>query len=139
MPALVLRLHFLAFVATALAIQLLLSIAAEPLPEGARAAFWLLGLVLFSSLCSVLKHGWSGLGSTLPELVKLTTAQAAVRTRTPLPGLPPRNRGADCTTAVQAGRGANRYTRQDGFSLVRRSDTQSRGATVSSGRLGDVP
>jgi heme A synthase len=79
----IMRLHLLtAFVATGLAIWLLIGIAARPqIRVRVGFAFGLLGLVLALQLVLGVEAWMERFGQyTLPELVKITTAHAAIRT-----------------------------------------------------------
>jgi heme A synthase len=139
----VLRLHFLtAFVATALAIWLLLSIAREPdARQRVRAAFLALGLTLALQLFLGVEAWMERFGQyTLPELVKLTTAQAAIRTAHAFVG------SCLLATAVLI---ALRLCRPTGPGIATPDRTvsrwseseglESRGAVVGSGVRGEVP
>ena len=79
----ILRLHLLtAFVATGVAIWLLLGIAGRPAARmRVGSAFGLLGLVLALQLVLGVEAWMERFGQyTLPELVKITTEHAAIRT-----------------------------------------------------------
>lgn len=79
----ILRLHLLtAFVATGVAIWLLFSIVGQPLVRmRIGSTFWLLGIVLGLQLVLGVEAWMERFGQyTLPELVRVTTSHAAIRT-----------------------------------------------------------
>jgi len=81
--ALTQRLHFLtAFVATGVVAWLLIRIAGQPATRRrVRSAFWLLGFVLALQLILGVEAWMERFGQyTLPDLVRITTAHAAIRT-----------------------------------------------------------
>jgi heme A synthase len=139
----ILRLHFLtAFLATGVSIWLLLGIAAQPAArKRVRSAFWLLWLVLALQLVLGVEAWMERFGQyTLPELVIITTAHAAIRTAHAFVGscllatavlvALRLCRPTEAATAT-SDRTNSRWSASDGY--------EGRGAAVVLGARGDVP
>ena len=137
------RLHFLmAFVATGFSVWLLFGLAGHPAArERVRSASWWLGLFLALQVVLGVEAWMAKFGQyTLPDLVRITTEYAVIRTAHALIG------SCFLATAVLI---ALRLCRPSGAPIATPDTTDSRwsetgryegrGASVSSGVLGDVP